>query len=131
MSEDNDLLRELNRKVENVQRDINDIQGDVNILSTLNKERHRDDLMNLIEGKFGRSDNKRRVWYYANGERDPDRLSEAADIPIGSVYQCVSDLNREGLLIKDEQNGTVYYDKAEITVDIGLESRLEGEIEDL
>lgn len=131
MPEDDDLLRELNRKVDNMQRDINDIQGDVNILSTLNKERHRDDLINLIEGKFGRSDNKRRVWYYANGERDPEGLSDAADIPIGSVYQCVSDLNREGLLIKDERDGTVYYDKAEITVDIGLESRLEDQIDDL
>jgi hypothetical protein len=99
MPEEDDLLRELNRKVDNMQRDINDIQGDVNILSTLNKERHRGDLINLIEGKFGRSDNKRRVWYYANGERDPEGLSDAADIPIGSVYQCVSDLNREGLLI--------------------------------
>lgn len=131
MPEDDDLLRELNRKVDNMQRDINDIQGDVNILSTLNKERHRNDLINLIEGKFGRSNNKRRVWYYANGERDPEDLSDAADIPMGSVYQCVSDLNREGLLIKDERDGKVYYDKAEITVDIGLESRLEDEIDDL
>lgn len=131
MPEDDDLLRELNRKVDNMQRDINDIQGDVNILSTLNKERHRDDLINLVEGKFGRSDNKRCVWYYANGERDPDGISEAADIPIGSVYQCVSDLNREGLLIKDKRDGVVYYDKAEITVDIGLESRLEDEIDGL
>jgi hypothetical protein len=131
MTEDNDLLRELNQKVDNMQRDINDIQGDVNILSTLNKERHRDDLINLIEGKFGRSDNKRRVWYYANGEREPEDISDEADVPIGSVYQCVSDLNREGLLIKDEQDGTVYYDKAEITVDVGLENRLEEEITDL
>lgn len=131
MPDDDDLLRELNRKVDNMQRDINDIQGDVNILSTLNKERHRDHLMNLIEGKFGRSDNKRRVWYYANGKRDPDGLSDAAGIPIGSVYQCVSDLNREGLLIKDERDASVYYDKAEITVDIGLESRLEDEIDNL
>ncbi|WP_049897044.1 MULTISPECIES: hypothetical protein [unclassified Haloferax] len=131
MPEDDDLLRELNRKVDNMQRDINDIQGDVNILSTLNKERHRDDLINLIEGKFGRSDNKRRVWYYANGERNPESLSDAADIPIGSVYQCVSDMNREGLLLKDERDGTVYYGKSEITLDIGLESRLEDEIDDL
>jgi len=131
MADDNDLLRELNRKVDNMQRDINDIQGDVNILSTLNKERHRDDLINLIEGKFGRSTNKRRVWYYSNGERDPEDLSEEADIPIGSVYQCVSDLNREGLLIKNERDGTVFYEKAEISVDIGLEDRLEDNIEDL
>jgi len=131
MSDDDDLLRELNQKVDSMQRDINDIQGDVNILSTLNKERHREDLMNLIQGKFGRSDNKRRVWYHANGKRNPEDLSDAADIPIGSVYQCVSDLNREGLLIKDERNGTVYYDKAEITVDIGLERHLENEIDDL
>lgn len=131
MPQDDNSLEELTRKVDDMQRDINDIQGDVNILSTLNKERYRDDLINLIEGKFGRSDNKRRVWYYANGERDPDCLSDEADIPVGSVYQCVSDLNREGLLIKDNPDGTVYYDKAEITIDIGLESRLEAEIDDL
>ncbi|GAB3679656.1 hypothetical protein GCM10028857_01330 [Salinarchaeum chitinilyticum] len=130
MPED-DLLRELNQKVDNLQRDINDIQGDVNILSTLNKERHRDDLMNLIEGKLGKSTNKRLCWYYADGSLDPEGLAEEADIPIGSVYQCVSDLNREGLLIKNERNGTVYYDKAEISVDIGLESRLEDELDEL
>lgn len=130
MDEDN-LLRELNRKVDSMQRDINDIQGDVNILSTLNKERHRDDLINLIEGKLGRSDNKRLCWYFANGERNPEDLSEAADIPIGSVYQCVSDLNRAGLLIKNERNGTVYYEKAEITRDVGLENRIEERFDDL
>ena len=131
MSDDEDLLRELNRKMNDMQRDINDIQGDVNILSTLNKERHRDDLINLIEGKFGRSDNKRLTWYYANGERDPQDLADVADIPLGSVYQCVSDLNREGLLIKNERDGTVYYEKAEISLDIGLENKIEDRFEDL
>lgn len=122
---------EIGERLDNIQRDINDIQGDVNILSTLNKERHRDDLINLIEGKFGRSDNKRRVWYYADGSLDPEELAETADVPVNSVYGCVADLNREGVLIKSERNGTVYYDKAEISIDIGLENRIEERIDDL
>lgn len=131
MATDEDLLRELNRKVDLMQHDINDIQGDVNILSTLNKERHREDLINLIQGKFGRSKNKPIVWYHANGQRAPEELAEAADIPIGSVYQCVSDLNREGVLNKEEKDGTVYYDKAEITRNIGLKKDLEKHFDEL
>jgi len=129
--EDDDLLRELNRKVDNLQRDINDIQGDVNILSTLNKERHREDLINLIEGKFGRSTNKRLCWYYADGTTDTEDLAELVGTSQSTIRNNVSDLTQSGLLNKRSRNGTVHYGKAEITTDIGLESDLEEKLEEL
>lgn len=131
MTDEDDLLRELNQKADSMQQDINDIQGDVNILSTLNKEIHRDKLINLIEGKFGTSDAKRLVWYFANGERSPQEIVEMVDMGRSSVYWALNQLNREGLVNKTEVDNTEYYDKAEITLDLGFEQRIEEEFDDL
>lgn len=131
MSTDDDLLRELNRKVDELRQDVNHIQGDTNIMATLNKERHREDIINLLESKFGQSDLKRKVWYYADGTTSAKDLAELAGSTEGTIRNYISDLQRNGVLIKDDFDGTTYYDKADISTDIGLESKIEEEVEDL
>ena len=131
MTEDDDLLRELNQKADDMQSDINDIQGDVNILSTLNKEIHRDKLIDLIKGKFGRSDYKRLCWYYADGSVGVAELAELIDTSESTIRNYVSEMNREGLLRREENDDGVNYNKTEISVDIGLEQEIAEGFDDL
>jgi DNA-binding transcriptional ArsR family regulator len=131
MSNNEDLLQELNRKVDELRRDVNHIQGDTNIMATLNKERHTEDIINLIEGKFGRSDLKRKCWYFADGTTTISDLTDLTGSTRSTIGNYVSELTRQGVLIKNEEDGDTYYDKAEISTGVGLENRIEDRFEDL
>jgi DNA-binding transcriptional ArsR family regulator len=131
MSNEDDLLHELNRKIDELRQDVNHIQGDTNIMATLNKERHTDDIINLIEGKFGRSDLKRKCWYYANGTTTISDLTELTGSTRSTIENYVSELTRQGVLIKEEEDGNTYYDKADISTGVGLENRIDDRFDDL
>jgi len=131
MSNEDDLLHELNRKVDELRRDVNHIQGDTNIMATLNKERHTEDIINLIEGKFGRSDLKRKCWYYADGTTTISDLTELTGSTRSTIENYVSELTRQGVLIKEEEDRNTYYDKADISTGVGLENRIEDRFDDL
>lgn len=131
MSKEEDLLHDLNRKVNELKRDINHIQGDTNILATLNKEQHTEDIINLIEGKFGRSDLKRKCWYHADGSTTISDLTDLTGSTRSTIENYASKLTRQGVLIKEESDGTTYYDKADISTGVGLEQRIEDRIDDL
>lgn len=128
MTED-DLLQDLNRKVDNMQQDINDIQGDVNIISTLNKELNRSELIDLIEAKFGGSDYRRLIWYHADGNKTTGDFSDILDASKSTVRNYLSELNSSGLIIKRGDGRPVRYDKAEITQGLGLKSEIEDELD--
>ncbi|WP_327053157.1 hypothetical protein [Halomicrococcus gelatinilyticus] len=131
MTDQEDLLNELNRKIDELRQDVNHIQGDTNIMATLNKERHTDDIINLIEGKFGRSDLKRKCWYYADGTTTISDLTELTDSTRSTIENYVSELTRQGVLIKEDRDGNTCYDKADISTRVGLENRIEDRFDDL
>lgn len=131
MTDEEDILNELNRKMDELRRDVNHIQGDTNIMATLNKERHTEDIINLIEGKFGRSDLKRKCWYYADGTTTISDLTNLTGSTKSTIENYVSELTRQGVLIKEEREGSVYYNKAEISTGVGLKDRIEDRFDNL
>lgn len=126
---DEDRLEEIDKKLDRIQDNVNDIQGDVRVLSTLNKGLNREELLNLIHEHFGNSDSKKLTWYYANGSRTIEEISEEADIAKGSVQWAVRELNKGGWLVRNEQNGNAIYDKAEVCTNLGIERELEKELD--
>lgn len=120
---------ELLERVKSIQDDVNDMQGDLRVLSTLNKGLNRDALENLIHDSFGRSKNKKLTWYFADGSRTISEIADAADIPRGSVEWAVRELNKAGWLVKHEQeDGKAIYEKADVCTGLGIESTLEKEL---
>lgn len=118
MPDENELLKRL----KSIQDDVNDMQGDLRVLSTLNKELNRDELLNLIQESFGKSKNKKLTWYYADGTRTIGEIAEAAQIPDGSVMWAVRELQKSGWLVKHERDGNAIYKKSEVSTGLGLES---------
>lgn len=120
---------EVLERLRSIQDDVNDIQGDVRVLSTLNKGLNLGKLQDLIHESFGSSKNKKLTWYYADGSRTNQEIAEAAGIPKGSVDWAVRELNKSGWLVNHEKDGNVIYDKSEVCTNIGIESDLEKELE--
>lgn len=112
---------DIEKKLNQMDAKLDSIQGDVNILSTLNKETRKEEVKDLLNSKFGRSKNKRKVWLAADGEKTLEEIQEDIGIPMGSVHSAAADLNDQGLLRKRERDGMTIYWKAEISTDIGLE----------
>lgn len=125
----NDNPDEVLERLKSIQDDVNDIQGDVRVLSTLNKGLNLEELQNLIHDSFGSSKNKKLVWYYANGTRTISEIADVADISRGSVDWAVNELNKSGWLVKHDKGNNVYYDKSEVSTNIGIEEELEKELD--
>lgn len=119
---------EILERLKGIQDDVNDMQGDVRVLSTLNKGLNLEKLQDLIHESFGTSTNKKLVWYYADGSRTIQEIADTADISRGSVDWAVRELNKSGWLVSHERNGNVIYDKSEVSTNIGIESDLESEL---
>lgn len=110
------------KKLEQMDAKLDSIQGDVNVLATLNKEDNRETLLNLLNSKFGRSKNRRKVWLAADGEKTLEEIADETGLSLGSVHPAASNLNDQGMLRKAVgEDGTTYYWKSEITTGIGLE----------
>lgn len=119
---DNDqLLREMDNK-------LNDIQGDVNILSTLNKELNKDELAKLIMRKFGSAPKQKLIWYHTDEETSTiQQLANKLDISESSVQNHVSSLTDKGLLRRKKKGRKSFYSKSEITMGIGIKGKIEEE----
>lgn len=128
---DEDTLEEINRKVDELKQDVNDIQENTNVMATLNKEKSSEDIVNLIEGKFGKSDLKRKCWYYADGTPTISELTELTGSTQSTIENYVSELTRQGVLEKREKDGKTRYDRAEISTGVGLEERIEERFDEL
>lgn len=121
----NDLdISEIMQKLQKMDGKLNEIQGDVNILSTLNKEKDKELLKNLIRRKFGQSDRKRLIWCHCNGEVQIEELVEKTEIRKSNLSPLTSEMSRQGLLVKEEKVEGIFCKKAEITKRIGLESEI-------
>lgn len=125
----NDIPEELLERVKRIEDDVSDMQGDVNVLATLNKGLNRKELIDLIHDSFGTSDNKKLTWYYANGSLSNEEIAEAADIPKGSVDWAVRELDKSGWLSRHEEDGKVTYSKTNVSKNLGIESTLEDELD--
>lgn len=128
---DGDRLDDINRKLERIQDDVNDIQGDVRILSTLNKELNKGELKSEVYTKFGGSTAKKKIWYYADGEQSVTELHELTGVAYATVSRYCNQMNKAGILVEHDSGSATYYKKAEVTEDIGIEQELEEEIDDL
>lgn len=120
---------EILERLQSIQDDVNDIQGDVRVMSTLNKGLNLKELRDLIHESFGQSTNKKLVWYFADGSRTIREIADVAEISRGSADWAVSELNKSGWLIKYERDGNVIYDKSEVCTNIGIERDLERELD--
>lgn len=120
---------ELLERVKSIQDDVNDMQGDLRVLSTLNKGLNREALVNLIHDSFGRSKNKKLTWYFADGSRTVPEIARAAEIPERSARWAGNELNKAGWLVEAEQDDPVIYRKADVCTGLGIESTLEEELD--
>jgi DNA-binding transcriptional ArsR family regulator len=126
---DKDQLNDIERRLESIQDDVNDIQGDVRVLSTLNKELSRDELVDLIRSSLGDSKSKKLTWYYASGSRTIQEIADASDLSRGSIDWALGELNKSGWVVKHESEGNTIYDKAEVSTNLGIEQEIEDEFD--
>lgn len=129
MSEDEDKLDKIDRKLDGIRRDVNDIQGDVRLQAKLHKDLNKPQVMNQTFESFGQSTAKKKIWYYANGERTSSEIAEKADIAPATASRNASDLVESGVLDRFRDGNNVYFDRAEMTIGIGIEQELEEDLD--
>jgi len=127
MVDDEDIwlkLQEMDNKLDN-------IQGDTNVQSTILKEDSKDNLIELYKRKFGRSKNRRRVWYHADEKKTADELSEATGLSVSHIRNLTAEMTDLAILGKAENGRRKVYYRREITEGIGLEDHVEDYVDDL
>lgn len=124
-------LKEIENRLKGVESDVNRAQGDINTLARLEKEDRVEQIKKMAEREFGRSKNRRKVWYYCNGERKIKELAEVTGIDQKNVRTYLTELNNSGLLVKEEKDGNVYYDKCNVYKGVGIKGDIEEEVDDL
>jgi DNA-binding transcriptional ArsR family regulator len=117
-------LQEMDDKLDN-------IQGDTNVQSQILKEDKKDKLLDLFKRKFGRSTNRRKVWYFASEKRTAESLSEATGLSISQIRNLTSEMTELALLNKAERGDRTVYYRNESTEGIGLEDHVEDYVDDL
>lgn len=123
-------LKEIERRLGNIEGDMNRVQGNVNVLARIQKEDRRDVIKALANRAFGQSDNRRKVWFYAD-DTDAADIAEKTGIRLSNVRRQLANLNNQGLVVKEERNGTTYYDKAGVVKGVGLEQDVKDEVDSL
>lgn len=126
MTKDNE---DIWRKLQEMDNKLDNIDGNLNILSTSKKQESKGDLQKLFKRKFGRSDKKRLVWYYADEPKTVDELSELVGTSESYIRNMVSDMN--ALLDKHEVENNTHYTRSEISVGIDLETHVEDFVDEL
>jgi Fic family protein len=124
-----DELDKMNRKLDSIQRDVNDIQGDVRMQAKLHKDLNREELKNQIYNSFGGSTAKRKIWYYANGERTASEIAELANVAFATASRNATKLAESGVLDRLKEGNTTYYQRAEITKGLGIARDLENDLD--
>lgn len=123
-------LDKILERLKRVEDDVNDMQGDVRVLATLNKGLNRKELVNLIHDFFGRSTRKKLAWYHADEPRTVPEIARVAGIPERSARWAVSKLSKAGWLDEHERDdGELVYEKANVCTNLGIESTLEEELD--
>jgi len=119
------------RKLQEMDNKLDLIQGDVNTQATVMKEDNKDSLVALAKRKFGRSKNKRIIWYYTDERRTVEEISEESGLSESSIYNYTVEMCETGLIYKIEEGDTTEYKRQETTVGIGLEGHVKEYVEDL
>lgn len=127
MNDDNRVWR----KLQEMDDKLDNIQGDTNVQSQILKEDNRDLMVQLFKQKFGRSKNRRRVWYHADERRTADSLVEATGLSLSQIRNLTSEMTELALLNKAERGDRTVYYRNESTEGIGLESHIEEYVDDL
>lgn len=128
---DEDKLDKIDQKLDLIRDDVNDIQGDVRVMSTLNKELNKEELKAEVYTKFGQSTAKRKIWYYADGTNSVSELAGLADIADATASRNCTKMSKSGILVEHDRGSSTYYKRAEVTEGIGIEQELEEEFDDL
>lgn len=123
-----DRIDEMNKKLDEIKRDVSHIQGDVRMQTRLHKDLNHSELVDqTLEGLD--TNTKKKIWYHADGRKTSQELAEAADVRPETVSRNTPDMLRSGVLERIEDGNEVYYLKSEITVGIGIEQILEKELD--
>jgi predicted transcriptional regulator len=119
------------RKLQEMDNKLDLIQGDVNTQATVMKVNSKDQLVDLAQRKFGRSKNKRIIWYYADEKRTVDGIAERSGLSKSSIYNHTAEMCEKSLIFKIEEGDTARYKRQETTEGIGLEEHVEEFVDDL
>lgn len=127
MVDDEDIwlkLQEMDDKLDN-------IQGDTNVQSQILKQQSKAELLDMFKRKFGRSPNRRKVWYHSDEKRTVEELVDATGIDKSQIHNLTSEMIELALLAKSENGRKKVYYRREITEGIGLEEHVENNVDDL
>ena len=119
------------RKLQDMDDKLDNIQGDNHIQSAVLKEDNRDTLQKAFKREFGRSKNRRKVWYYADEERTTDELAELTGMSKSQIRNHTSYMVEHALLNKAENGDRKVYYRSPATEGIDLEDHVEDYVDDL
>lgn len=116
-------LREMDGKLDR-------IRNNTNVLSTIRKENSREDLQDLFMRKLGRSKDRKKTWLAADEDtwRTNEELGKISEV--NNTGRATKKLHDKSMLDRREKGNTMEYRKSEATVGIGLENRIDVEIDD-
>lgn len=118
-------------KLQEMDNKLDLIQGDVNTQATVMKEDNKEQLVSLAKRKFGRSKNKRIIWYYANKKRTVEEIADLSPITKSAIYNQTAEMCEKGLIFRIEDGDTTRYKRQETTEGIGLEEHVEDYVDEL
>jgi|GEM_PF-2779631 len=127
MVDDEDIWR----KLQEMDDKLDNIQGDTNVQSQILKQQSKQALLDMFMRKFGKSTNRRKVWYYADEKRTVDELVELTGIDRSQIHNLTSEMIDIALISKAEDGRRKVYYRREITEGIGLEEHVEDYVDDL
>jgi len=128
MSKENEDIWE---KLQEMDNKLDLIQGDVNTQATVMKEDNKEQLVSLAKRKFGRSKNKRTIWYYADEKRTVEEIADLAPISKSAIYNQTAEMCEQGLIFRIKDGDITGYKRQETTEEIGLEEHVEDYVDDL
>jgi len=128
MTDEEDKLEKIDDKLDSIQRDVNDMQGDVRIQTTMLKETSKSNLKNRIRNVFGSSDRKRQIWYVVKDFMSIEEIIDETDFPQGTVTRYTREMAESGVLDRRKNGNERYYRRNEITEGIGMEQEVEEDI---
>lgn len=124
-------LHEMDNKLQEMDNKLDNIEGDTNVQSQVLKEDSKEKLQNLFKRKFGRSENRRIVWYYLTDKMTIEEIHQETGISKSYVGNLVSEMNELSLINKEEKENEVLYYRSETTEGIELEDHIEKYVDDL
>lgn len=116
-------LREMDGKLDR-------IRNNTNVLSTIRKENSREDLQALFMRKLGRSKDMKKSWLAAEEDswKTNDELAEISGV--NNISRATKKLHDKSMLDRREEGNEMEYRKSEATVGIGLENKLDVDLDE-